>query len=101
GCVTGMDRQGDGGTAVLSENPAEPDLAKWPGSSFQVSRYQIDSSTGRIKENPNAPHPAFARRVSYANYPMYLGGVGPFIGDYVHAMPLRPDGSSAGYRVAF
>jgi CARDB protein/putative Ig domain-containing protein len=89
--ISGMERQVDVRGALI--NPAT-----WvTTTSFQISRYQIDPATGKVKLNPNAP-PALAPRVNYANYPMYLGGIAPFIGDYIHAIPM---GSGAGFRVAF
>lgn len=94
GFISGMQRQVDVRGALV--NP----VTGLTTTSFQISRYQIDSSTGRIKHNPNAP-PELGPRVNYANFPMYLGGIAPFIGDYIHAIPLRPDGSGAGFRVAF
>lgn len=94
GFISGMQRQVDVRAALV--NP----VTGLTTTSFQISRYQIDSATGRIKHNPNAP-PELGPRVNYANFPMYLGGIAPFIGDYIHAIPLRPDGSGAGFRVAF
>ena len=94
GFISGMQRQVDVRGALVDP------LGVRPTTSFQISRYQIDSATGRVKVNPNAP-PELGPRVNYANFPMYLGGIAPFIGDYIHAIPLRPDGSGAGFRVAF
>jgi hypothetical protein len=94
GLISGMQRQVDVRGALV--DPA----GVRPTTSFQISRYQIDSGTGKIKINPGSP-PELGPRVNYANFPMYLGGIAPFIGDYIHAIPLRPDGSGAGFRVAF
>ena len=96
GWISGMERQVDVRGALL--NPAD-----WTTTtSFQISRYLIDSSTGRVKKNPNPVLPAeIAPRVNHANFPMYLGGIAPFIGDYLHVIPLTPDGSGTGFRVAF
>ena len=94
GFISGMQRQVDVRGALVDP------VTGVTTTSFQISRYQIDSATGRIKHNPNVPA-ELGPRVNYANFPMYLGGIAPFIGDYIHAIPLRPDGSGAGFRVAF
>jgi hypothetical protein len=105
GYISGIQRQLDVRAALLGPPAADPgatDISTWiTTTSFQVSRYQIDPLTGRTVENPNAPFPELKKRVNYPNFPMYLGGVAPFIGDYIHAIQLRPDGSGPGYRVAF
>jgi parallel beta-helix repeat protein len=92
GYISGMERQLDARAALI-------DPLTWTTvSSFQISRYAIDPATGRIKENPSAPDPKLRRQVSYPNYPMYRGGLYSFIGDYLHGVPLRPDGSGPGFR---
>jgi hypothetical protein len=96
GFISGMQRQVDVRAAVI-------DPATWTTvSAFQVSRYVIDSHTGRIAEDarPNLD-PKLRRKVNYGNFPMYRGGLAPFIGDYLHAIPLRPDGSGPGFRFVF
>jgi hypothetical protein len=93
--ISGMERQLDARVALVS-----PD--SWTaGTSSQISRYGIDPVTGRIKENPPLDGDQagkLRREVSYPNYPMYRGGLAAFIGDYLHGVPLRPDGSGPGFR---
>ena len=95
GYISGMERQLDARVALVN-----PDT--WASvSSFQISRYAIDPATGRIKENPPLPadpEGKLKRQVSYPNYAMYRGGLNSFIGDYLHGVPLRPDGSGPGFR---
>lgn len=92
GFISGIDRQVDVRAALI-------DATGRLVSSFQVSRYTIDSSTGRIMNAPGPEPPG--PRVSYANAPLYRGGLAPFAGDYPHLIPLRPDGSGPGFRAVW
>ena len=95
GEISGMHRQLDTRVALYNADT-------WVRTqSFQVSRYPIDPATGRIRENPSAPDPKLRRQVNYPNYPMYRGGLAAFVGDYLHSVPLRADGSSPGFRFVF
>jgi hypothetical protein len=95
GEISGMHRQLDTRVALYNADTFTKT------QSFQVSRYPIDPATGRIKENPSAPDPKLKRQVNYPNYPMYRGGLAAFVGDYLHGIPLRADGSSPGFRFVF
>ncbi|MBI2834372.1 MAG: hypothetical protein HYX76_08100 [Acidobacteria bacterium] len=97
GFASGVDRQVDARVAIFDSASLDPSTGlPMLVNTVQVSRYTIDSATGRIVGHPSAPPPH--QRVSYANAPLYRGGLAPFIGDYLHLIPLRPDGSGPGFR---
>jgi Big-like domain-containing protein len=92
GWISGFDRQMNVRVAQWS-SPA-PSGAPNPltggnpsfGGSVQVSKYQVDSVTGKVEDVPN--HPTYAA-VNRANLPMYVGGIMPFASDYMGLMSAR------------